>query len=97
MTGRDETFLPELGLQKRVIFCVIPDNDETYNFLITMLYTQIFDQLFRLADSTPEYKGALPVHVRLQRIEGASNFVYSRLACYYFSLYPRSVLVNSCR
>lgn len=39
MTGRDETFLPELGLQKRVIFCVIPDNDETYNFLITMLYT----------------------------------------------------------
>ena len=30
-----------------------------------MLYTQLFDQLFRLADSTPEYNGALPVHVRL--------------------------------
>lgn len=72
MTGRDETFLPELGLQKRVIFCVIPDNDETYNFLITMLYTQIFDQLFRLADSTPEYKGALPVHVRLMMDEFAN-------------------------
>lgn len=72
MTGRDETFLPELGLQKRVIFCVIPDNDETYNFLITMLYTQIFDQLFRLADSNPEYKGALPVHVRLMLDEFAN-------------------------
>lgn len=72
MTGRDETFLAELGLQKRVIFCVIPDNDETYNFLITMLYTQIFDQLFRLADSNPEYKGALPVHVRLMMDEFAN-------------------------
>ena len=72
MTGRDETFLPDLGLQKRVIFCVIPDNDETYNFLITMLYTQIFDQLFRLADSNPEYKGALPVHVRLMMDEFAN-------------------------
>ena len=72
MTGRDETFLPELGLQKRVIFCVIPDNDETYNFLITMLYTQIFDQLFRLADSKPAYKGALPVHVRLMMDEFAN-------------------------
>ena len=72
MTGRDETFLPELGLQKRVIFCVIPYNDETYNFLITMLYTQIFDQLFRLADSNPAYKGALPVHVRLMMDEFAN-------------------------
>lgn len=72
MTRRDETFLPELGLQKRVIFCVIPDNDETYNFLITMLYTQIFDQLFRLADSNPAYKGALPVHVRLMMDEFAN-------------------------
>ena len=72
MTGRDETFLPELGLQKRVIFCVIPDNDETYNFLITMLYTQIFDQLFRLADSNPEYKGSLPIHVRLMMDEFAN-------------------------
>lgn len=72
MTGKDETFLPQLGLQKRAIFCVIPDNDETYNFLITMLYTQIFDQLFRLADSNPDYKGALPVHVRLMMDEFAN-------------------------
>lgn len=72
MTSRDETFLPQLGLEKRAIFCVIPDNDETYNFLVTMLYTQLFDQLFRLADSNPEYNGSLPVHVRLMMDEFAN-------------------------
>ena len=37
-----------------------------------MLYTQLFDRLFRLADSTPEYGGALPVHVRLMMDEFAN-------------------------
>ena len=32
MTNTDTMFLPRLGLEKRVIFCVIPDNDKTYNF-----------------------------------------------------------------
>lgn len=72
MTSRDETFIPRLGLEKRAIFCVIPDNDQTYNFLITILYGQIFDQLFRLADSNPKYGGALPVHVRLMMDEFAN-------------------------
>lgn len=51
---------------------VLPDNDTTFNFIATMLYTQLFDQLFRLADSTPEYNGALPVHVRLMMDEFAN-------------------------
>lgn len=72
MTSRDECFLPRLGLEKRAIFCVIPDNNETYNFLITILYTQIFDQLFRLADSDTSYRGTLPVHVRLMMDEFAN-------------------------
>lgn len=55
-----------------MIFCVIPDNDKTYNFLITMLYTQLFDQLFRLADSEPKFDGALPVHVRFMMDEFAN-------------------------
>lgn len=46
--------------------------DTTFNFIATMLYTQLFDQLFRLADSTPEYNGALPVHVRLMMDEFAN-------------------------
>lgn len=72
MTSRDETFIPRLGLERRAIFCVIPDNDATYNFLITILYTQIFDQLFRLADSNPDYHGSLPVHVRFMMDEFAN-------------------------
>ena len=72
MTNTDTMFLPRLGLEKRVIFCVIPDNDKTYNFLITMLYTQLFDQLFRLADSEPKFDGALPVHVRFMMDEFAN-------------------------
>lgn len=72
MTSRDETFIPRLGLEKRAIFCVIPDNDTTFNFLVTILYTQLFDQLFRLADSDPKYGGALPVHVRLMMDEFAN-------------------------
>lgn len=64
--------LKSLGVEKRAIFCVIPDNDTTYNFLVTILYTQLFDQLFRLADSNAKYRGALPVHVRLMMDEFAN-------------------------
>ena len=72
MTSRDEMFLPRMGLEQRALFIVLPDNDTTFNFIATMLYTQLFDQLFRLADSTPECNGALPVHVRLMMDEFAN-------------------------
>ena len=80
MIATDEMFLPKLGVEKRAIFCVIPDNDDTFNFVVSILYTQLFDQLFRLADSTPEFHGTLPVHVRLMMDEFANvatpeNFV----------------------
>ena len=80
MIASDEMFLPKLGVEKRAIFCVIPDNDDTFNFMVSILYTQLFDQLFRLADSTPEFHGTLPVHVRLMMDEFANvatpeNFV----------------------
>ena len=80
MIATDEMFLPQLGVEKRAIFCVIPDNDDTFNFMVSILYTQLFDQLFRLADSTPEFHGTLPVHVRLMMDEFANvatpeNFV----------------------
>ena len=72
MIATDEMFLPKLGVEKRAIFCVIPDNDDTFNFMVSILYTQLFDQLFRLADSTPEFHGTLPVHVRLMMDEFAN-------------------------
>lgn len=54
MTSRDEMFLPRMGLEQRALFIVLPDNDTTFNFIATMLYTQLFDQLFRLADQQSE-------------------------------------------
>ena len=47
--------------RKTALFCIIPDNDKSYNFLVGMLYTQIFQELYYIADF--QYGGALPVHV----------------------------------
>lgn len=69
--GCQGTFRGECaGSEKQYGFCIPADNDKAE--ILEMLYTQIFDQLFRLADSNPEYKGALPVHVRLMMDEFAN-------------------------
>ena len=47
--------------RKTALFCIIPDNDKSYNFLIGMLYTQIFQELYYVADF--KYGGSLPVPV----------------------------------
>ena len=64
----DEMNLRELGLgmdedgkTKTVLYCVIPDNDKSYNFLVGILYTQIFKELYAAADM--ECGGKLPIHV----------------------------------
>ncbi len=46
MTSRDEMFLPRMGLEQRALFIVLPDNDTTFNFIATMLYTQLFSTSF---------------------------------------------------
>lgn len=61
LTSTDELDLPSLGERKAALFAVIPDNDTSYNFLVSILYTQLFQQLFSLADA--KHKGGLPVHV----------------------------------
>lgn len=61
LTITDELDLPSLGEKKVALFAQIPDNDSSFNFVVSMLYTQIFQQLFSLADR--KYGGALPVHV----------------------------------
>ena len=61
LTATDELDLPSLGEKKVALFAIIPDNDTSFNFLISMLYTQLFQQLFYLADY--KYNGQLPVHV----------------------------------
>ena len=61
ITQYDEMELSEVGERKTAIFAVIPDNDSSFNFLVGMLYTQLFQQLYFQADI--RHGGALPVHV----------------------------------
>lgn len=65
---KDEIHIPEIGVgvdgdkaTKTALFCVIPDSDKSYNFLVGMLYSQIFQELYYQADF--HYNGRLPIHV----------------------------------
>ena len=51
----------DMNRQSSAIFALIPDNDTSFNFLVSILYTQLFQQLFEVADK--KYGGSLPVHV----------------------------------
>ena len=70
MTATDELELAKMGERKTALFAIIPDNDTSLNFLISMLYTQLFQQLFYIADY--KYGGSLPVHVHFLMDEFAN-------------------------
>ena len=61
ITKKDEMNLSEIGEKKTALFALIPDNDTSFNFLVSILYTQLFQQLFYIADQ--KYQGSLPIHV----------------------------------
>lgn len=62
LTITDELELNTIGEKKTALFAIIPDNDTSFNFLVSILYTQLFQQLFELADN--KYGGSLPLHVQ---------------------------------
>lgn len=70
LTATDELDLPSLGEKKVALFALIPDNDTSFNFLVSILYTQLFQQLFYLADH--KYGGSLPVPVHFLMDEFAN-------------------------
>lgn len=70
LTQTDELDLPSLGEKKTALFAIIPDNDTSFNFLISILYTQLFQQLFYIADY--KYGGSLPTHVHFVMDEFAN-------------------------
>ncbi len=70
MTITDDMDLPSIGEVKTAVFAIIPDNDTSFNFLVSMLYTQLFQQLFELADK--KYHGELPVPVHFLMDEFAN-------------------------
>ena len=57
----DDLNLSSIGEERTALFVLIPDNDTSFNFIVSILYTQLFQQLFYIADH--KYKGALPVSV----------------------------------
>ena len=70
ITVTDEMELGMLGEEKRAIFAVIPDSDSSFNFIVGMLYTQLFQQLYYRADYV--HGGRLPVHVHFVMDEFAN-------------------------
>ena len=70
LTLTDEMELPSLGENKVALFALIPDNDASFNFLVSILYTQLFQQLFYTADHI--HKGSLPVPVHFLMDEFAN-------------------------
>ena len=67
LTITDELELWKIGEEKTALFAIIPDNDTSFNFLISLLYTQLFQQLFEVADK--KYGGRLPLHVQFLMVE----------------------------
>ena len=70
ITQTDEMDLWSIGEKKTVIFAVIPDNDSSFNFIVGMLYTQLFQQLFYSADHI--HGGSLPIPVHFLMDEFAN-------------------------
>ena len=62
VTAYDELELDTLGDRKTALFLIMSDTDDSFNFLISMVYTQLFNLLCEKADDV--YGGRLPVHVR---------------------------------
>lgn len=63
LTSTDELHLEEIGKEKCALFIIISDSDDAYNFLAGLLYTQLFQILYRQADEI--YNGMLPVPVHI--------------------------------
>ena len=70
ITAYDELELDTIGDRKTALFLIMSDTDATFNFLISMIYTQLFNLLCEKADDV--YGGRLPVHVRCL-IDEAAN------------------------
>ena len=70
ITQTDELELWKLGEEKTALFAIIPDNDSSFNFIVGMLYTQLFQQLYYQADMV--HGGRLPVHVHFVMDEFAN-------------------------
>jgi type IV secretion system protein VirD4 len=70
LTATDELDIVKMGTEKTALFLIIPDSDTSFNFLVSILYTQLFQTLFYQADHV--HKGGLPIHVHFVMDEFAN-------------------------
>lgn len=71
----DELELDTLGEEKTALFVIISDTDATFNFVVSIMYSQLFNLLCDKADDV--YNGRLPVHVRMLLDEFANSVTRS--------------------
>ena len=92
LTSSDELDLRSLGEKKVALFLRISDTNKSYNFLVSMLYSQIIQQLFEAADL--KYHGALPVHVHFMMDEAANVKLPDELESYISTARKRNVSIS---
>lgn len=97
LTCTDNIELDTIGDRKTALFIIIPSTDTTYNFLAAMMYTQLFDSLYRRAIS--KYHGRLPYHVRFILDEFANtgripDFEKILATCRKFEISAQVILQN---
>ena len=73
LTTTDELELETLGEKKTALFALIPDNDTSFNFLVSLLYTQLFQQLFYSADHIHGGSLPIPVHFLMDECQPAGR------------------------
>ena len=77
LTSYDELELDKLGTERTALFVIISDTDDTFNFIVSIMYTQLFNLLCEIADNV--YNGRLPIHVRCLLDEFANSVTRSTL------------------
>lgn len=97
MTSTDEMDFASLGERKRAIFICTPVNDPSYNYLVSMMYMQAFQQLYDYADQ--KHGGTLPIHVRFLMDEFANvpvsdDFEHTLSTCRSYNISCSIILQN---
>ena len=92
LTNTDEMELDKIGEKKTAVFAIIPDNDKSFNFMVGMLYTQLFQRLFYLADK--KYHGSLPIPVHFLMDEFANVALPNDFQALLSTMRSRGVFVS---
>ena len=92
LTKYDEMELEQIGERKTALFAIIPDNDSTFNFVVGMLYTQLFQMLYYQADYV--HGGELPVFVFFLLVVFVFVVFFDEFVFFFFLMRSRQIFVS---